>query len=562
MTESVQRIDSAPVPYCPSYYCWIKIITEIEIRDMATSIELYMAFPYPIPFQLPDIYFVTTEYDPIPHIGYDDRKLCLFEDGTCFSPDDYPMISLECFRKAKKLLTLGANRQNVDEYRTEIVSYWRYSYSSEEPVEQGWLFHGNLPDDTRTIVLLSLQGERPDCHDVTRTIAVSEKEYNCGSSFIDFLRRNYRITEYPALYVSHYSPPPTPPYCTTFNQFLACVSDKKDFIAIRRHLNKHYGGVFLFPLGSIDQFGCVWVSSIPQRAKGWRNGMRSAFDVMCRFERRKLLLYRSMGKVLSAHRIAERTKGELMKEKRLLVAGLGSIGSNLCHFLSGHNNAFFTLIDSDTLSVDNLGRHLLGFNFLGRNKAEAISDHLHGINPDFQVSVVDNDSVEAYIEHNTSRVNHHDAIFICTGDPMSEIFCIQKVVNDVISAPLFILWLEPYAVAGHLLYINPSDAKKLGHLFDEQGVYVHSFIDQQEFHKRPELFTKRDAGCNGSYNQYSGNDVLLFLSAMYPHILSLLDNPSNSTAYRWLGKNDSIKDLGITTITTPQAVWETIQIPI
>lgn len=562
MTESVQRIDSAPVPSCHTYCCWIKIITEIEIRDMATSIELFMAFPYPIPFQLPDIYFVNTEYDPIPHIGYDDRKLCLFEDGTSFSPNDYPAISLECLRKAKKLLSLGANRQNANEYRTEIVSYWRYSYNNEEPVEQGWLFHGSLPDNTQTLVLFSLQPEKTGGLGVTRAIAISEKEYNCGSLFIDFLRRNYKITEYPALYVSHYSPPSTPPYSTTFNQFLACVSDINDFKAIRRHLNKHCGGIFLFPLGPTGQFGSVWVGSVPQRAKGWRNGMKTAFDVMCRFERRNLLLYRSMGKVLSVNRIAERTKGELMTEMRLLVAGLGSIGSNLCHFLSGHNNAFFTLIDSDSLSVDNLGRHLLGFNYLGRNKAEAISDHLHGINPDLQVSVVDNDSVEAYIEHDTTRVNNHDAVFICTGDPMSELFCIQKVIDDAITVPLFILWLEPYAVAGHLLYINPSDAKKLGHLFDEQGIYVHSFIDQQEFHKRPELFTKREAGCNGSYNQYSGNDVLLFLSAMYPHILSLLDNPSNSTAYRWLGKNDSIKNLGIMTITTPQAVWETIQIPL
>ena len=66
----------------------------------------------------------------------------------------------------------------------------------------------------------------------------------------------------------------------------------------------------------------------------------------------------------------------------------------------------------------------------------------------------------------------------------------------------------------------------------------------------------KDAGCNGEYTLYSGNDVMLFLSAIYPVINRLLNNrrveKCASRCFRWIGdtaiskeKDIQLKDIEI-----------------
>ena len=67
-------------------------------------------------------------------------------------------------------------------------------------------------------------------------------------------------------------------------------------------------------------------------------------------------------------------------------------------------------------------------------------------------------------------------------------------------------------------------------------LYKHNIIPSSEYISRGETeFISRDAGCNGAYAHYSGNDVILFLSAIYPIINNLIKEPFNSMCYRWVG---------------------------
>lgn len=70
-----------------------------------------------------------------------------------------------------------------------------------------------------------------------------------------------------------------------------------------------------------------------------------------------------------------------LKELRILQVGCGSIGGYLVDtlFKVGAMNgekSQLTLVDSDYLKTDNLGRHFLGSSYLGLNKAEALKTHL------------------------------------------------------------------------------------------------------------------------------------------------------------------------------------------
>ena len=223
-----------------------------------------------------------------------------------------------------------------------------------------------------------------------------------------------------------------------------------------------------------------------------------------------------------------------MNHRNLCIAGLGSIGSNLCSFLFGHNNTSFTVIDRDTLTVDNIGRHLLGFNYLGNNKALALCDHFRNIRPDADMTAIC-DHIENYILNSGFNNGQNTALFVCTGDQMSERFVIDSIKNGAITCPVFFLWLEPYGIAGHMVYINPVDGIDVSRIFNENGLYVNNLIEDEEYIAKSDDFTERDAGCNGRYALYSGNDVTLLLSAMYSEIEKLLDQPSHSRFYRWIG---------------------------
>ena len=70
-----------------------------------------------------------------------------------------------------------------------------------------------------------------------------------------------------------------------------------------------------------------------------------------------------------------------LKELKILQVGCGSIGGYLVDtlFKVGATNgerSQLTLVDSDYLKPDNLGRHFLGSSYLGLNKAKALKTHL------------------------------------------------------------------------------------------------------------------------------------------------------------------------------------------
>lgn len=550
-TEAIGEITSVSGIYCKR----IDIRTEIDVNGHAEEVEIIMAFPPSVPYQLPDFFFFDSKFDPLPHLSVNDRKMCLFEDGIIHPVEDYVQSSIKCFHKAKELLTLGANKKNYEDFKNEIDSYWRYSYNGELHVQSNWLFVGVMPCQTTPIKIWQID-KWNDCKERQKIVFTESAE---GSAFIRYIEKHYSVREYEGLFVCSYSVPNQPPYDLCFSEFIGGVTNIDDKASIKRFVNKQVGGCILFPLAGAGAFGGVVLAGIKTNRNGWRAGSRTAYDVLTRFEQKNTKIARIMGKVYSDQRIAERTKGELMEHTAVGIAGLGSVGSNLCQFLVGHNNMSFALMDPDVFTVDNIGRHLLGFQYMGMNKARAIAEHLMSIRPDYQIHTYEED-IEYVVLNKEKKLNSLNALFICTGNYMSEKFVVDQLFNGTLNVPVFILWLEPFAIAGHLLFYSPYDLDGMSGLFDEDGFYANNIIAKEEYVNDSERFVKRVAGCNGSYALYSGNDVLLFLSAIYPYIVSLISNPCKSTCLRWLGNAQIIKEQNITANTFTQPPGTVVQL--
>ena len=563
--ENVRRVDEI-LNIRTDYYAeqW-SVITEVDINDKTKEIELYFGFKKSFPYTLPDVYFPSKAFGYLPHIESVGGKLCLMSDGTNY-PIDYPYeIIRHCLKRARKLIEKGIKGENISDFDAEINSYWVREYDGEPNTFDHWLMCGDFPVITCILkVLLYDQRLLGTKKSKTRTRALLLPQNDEETTIERYLKFHNKVEESEALFITSVCVPHKAPYCLTLQELLKWTSSAEDQKIIKRYINAHHGGIIVFQL-SETTIGGICIDSVNTKKKGFRSDKLTPCDLLLLFEKKNQQQERQYGKLYSSHRIAMRTAGMEMLKQSFMIVGLGSVGSNLAHFLSGWNTANFTFIDVESLQAENIGRHLLGFHYIYQNKAEAVADYLHSIRPERVVKTY-NETFQRIITDNYESLNGHTALFLCTGDTMTDKFVVDALCDGFIKLPTFILWLEPFGLAGHLVYINPEHMPESFTLYNDEKnmLYKYNLIAPTEYMLHAERFTKRDAGCNGEYSLYSGNDVTLLLSALYPYINQLIQQPQQSKCYRWIGNINiaTEKSLELTAETTSVKSGEVQELPL
>ena len=241
--------------------------------------------------------------------------------------------------------------------------------------------------------------------------------------------------------------------------------------------------------------------------------------------------------ILNEDRLIRRTASEVQKanDYKLLVAGLGSVGSNLVGLLNNLNNPEFALVDNDKLSSENIKRHLLGFHYLNQNKAVAVRNSLKQILPSQKIHISET-SVFDYYNNSRDWFNEQDFIFLCLGKLNLEKWFIRELANGNLKKPTFILWVEPYLIGGQLLYFHPDNIPNLDDLFHDIYKYRFSIIEHEEFERKRDLFVLKESGCQTTYSPYSSTHLSLFLTSTYPKIIEIIENkPAESSFFSWIG---------------------------
>lgn len=542
-TESIKKENTPEIS--KAYHTIWNIDTEISLYDKYYPIVFHMGFTDSVPYELPDVYCLDIDFGQIPHIG-NDHKLCLYEDGISYDERQYCVLVHDVLRRAKQLIKEGLEGTNEADFQTEIISYWKHSYTStKEFLEDDKYLIDFIPQETQELGFCYLYNSNKILFYAGENIP---KNIDCNA---------IRVREGGnALYVSDFPIGEKPPYSITGKRLAEIVANSSDGKVIKRFINqsKSVSSILLFRL-SINNTTALGGLEIKCSCKqcnrsGFRKGTLKKFDIITRFELQNRPICKMLVRLYNHNQIDMRTAGEKQKTYSFVVAGLGSIGSQLCHFLMSYSNAEFTLIDDDILSIDNVGRHLLGVRFMGDSKTNALTTYMKEYRPDMYILNCYNSLADYYsTETNLQDLRKVSAIFLCTGDIMAERNLIHKLAKNDVRKPIFILWLEPYAVAGHMIYLSPNDERQKDFydlLTDSRTqLYRHNLINDEEY-KNPERFVKQVAGCNGSYTNYSGNDVMLFLSNMFPNICKILENDcgNSSSCYRWIGNISNAKNIG------------------
>lgn len=518
-----------------------KVTITAEAFGKTSDVDVFMAFPREFPYVMPWMIVPDSRFCYLPHISVKTRKLCLYEDGVVYDTTNIYGLIKDNIVKTRRWIELYSNQDNTEEYAKEIDSYWTEKYEDETELEPHWIYLGDIPEHT-----CELRGFTYHVDYIAKDDKYFDQYIVCGLDESEDILRNikigYKASKIPVLFIKSLRIPATPPYSLTGSKLQECIVEKEDKIACKRFLQKNHKGHILFPLGLEYMMGGVTVPNLKLYRNGYRPGTLKAIDVLTKLEYKNKYLVRIKSNIYDEKRMANRTAGELMKQHKYLIIGLGSVGSNLCYFLNGYNNASFALIDPESLTIDNLGRHLLGFNYVDQRKAHAVAEFLTHYRPDRKVTPID----KLIEEIPSERINEASSIFLCTGDIMSEKWFLDKVLTKEIKIPSFIIWLEPYGVSGLMIYVNPDEEvtiKRLRTALDDSFLEF-CLIDKSEYEEGEKL-THRDAGCNGQYALYSANDVTLFLSGIFPHIDRLINKQEETQIYQWVGNLEIAKQKGI-----------------
>lgn len=525
----IEEVDSIPqLRNLPDSRIW-RVQIPALILGKAEDIEAYILFPNDFPYSMPYMIIQDERFRYLPHISIQSRKLCLYEDGEVYDAENIEGLIRESISKTRRWVEYYYGRDNSLEYAKEIKNYWNERYEEETSIDDSWILFGDIPVETCEMFGMSYANKNLKNGKAHVINVVASRDDN---EALKYIKCQYKVYEVPVLYLVSLKIPDAPPFYMTGQEIINRISDDNDKRILKKILNR-YGKVnVLFSIGLDYALGGVYIHGLKVTKNGFRKGTLTPFKVLTSFENKNKKFERLYVSIYSSHRIAERTAGEMMDEKHFLIAGLGSIGSNLCYYLNGYNNVTFSLTDRDWLTVDNIGRHLLGFEYINQHKSYAVAHYLQQYRPDRGVEVLSKNLQQLKVD----EINRSSAVFVCTGDVMSEKWLLMKMTEGSITRPAFILWLEPYGISGIMIYVNPEDIESVKRLIEKANDCFNEFcLISKEEYVNGEKLTQRDVGCNGSYALYSANDVTMFLSAMFPIIDKLLEQPTESKCYRWVG---------------------------
>ncbi len=520
---------------------WI-IETEVQINSFLIEVCFDLYFKESFPLSIPKIYVSEKSYDSLKYIPHLDcnRSICLFEEESLILDQNDPVgVILFCLRQAKKIIQDGLEGNNKDDFKKEIKAYWTQQYD-EEP-EVNTISYLNLlsfyPTETSIIKLNKIE---PNYRGFNYILVDEEKS---SSLFMNFLKlKGYKLKEQDALFLSDYKLEEHPPYSLKNKDLLTRVSNHS-LVIYKKYINQ------LLPVSKFIFFRCK------TQMFGWshkpfnrnRNGFRprtlNNWTVFTGFQKNDYV-ERLYANIYNNDRIEKRTAGITQVKFKFLIAGLGSVGSNLIFFLNAMNYPDYKLIDGDILTIENIGRHLLGIDYIRAYKTEGLRRYIKNIRPDQSVEYKTT-SLEAVLLHNIEFVNDNDYAFITIGNQNVENFLLKLLNAGEITIPVFILWVEPYLLGGHCLYVHP-EKKVLENCIFEDYLYLYNVISSSEYKINNPSLSKNEAGCQTSYAPYSENDLVLFLSGIYKEINNIIkNNQKKSIAIRWTGNINIADELKI-----------------
>lgn len=244
-----------------------------------------------------------------------------------------------------------------------------------------------------------------------------------------------------------------------------------------------------------------------------------------------------------------------LDNKRILLIGCGSVGSKLCFELTRLGISNITVVDNDTLSLENLYRHQLGKRYLGKNKAIALAKELNNELPYINVTAIPT-TLENAVNNEKFKLLEFDMILSATGNVNTGFFLNNYAHKLKSTIPILYIWNEPFGIGGHCALIANTTQSCYECLYDE------NLNNRASFCEAGQHFERKISGCSSSYVPFSSMDsmktVLLCLETVKKHFQGEL---TENSILSWKGPYYDFSEAGYKTSNryemTEQQLFET-----
>lgn len=163
-----------------------------------------------------------------------------------------------------------------------------------------------------------------------------------------------------------------------------------------------------------------------------------------------------------------------LADSYVVVVGVGSLGGAVAAQLARSGVGRITLIDPETLVSENIGRHVLGADDLGKLKVSALRDKILRDLPTVEVAAYAN-YAEALLYQKTDLFDKANLVIVTTADWGSEV-AFWRVKSQGATWGLLQAWSEPYTQVGHAL-VAPSGSFDARYLFEDNGNFFHKYTE-------------------------------------------------------------------------------------
>ncbi|WP_197453857.1 ThiF family adenylyltransferase [Caulifigura coniformis] len=220
----------------------------------------------------------------------------------------------------------------------------------------------------------------------------------------------------------------------------------------------------------------------------------------------------------------------VLQKAHVAVLGCGSVGGQVAELLASAGVGSLLLVDPERLTWSNVGRHVLGAEFVELSKAESIARQLGKRFPHIRQIEARRESWQGVVRASAGTLAHCNLIVSTMGDWSSECQLNTWHSEEIPDVPILYGWTEAYCCAGHAVVIRPEGGCfQCG--FSRNGRVLFPVA------RWPEGATiRREPACGADFQPYGPIELAHVCATIAEFALDcLLEAPERSTHRVWSG---------------------------